>query len=732
MAYFKLAAPTRITKYPFDYHSHFTGILPVQRADDKDPRPSLAALLADTFFKDDPFKAAKGELKLFDFALEFMMDPATNPFARLLKSDNRAQYERAECAAENIYVASVLLGRVFAYLPIEAVAQSAVAPYLYGAVRKQVVEAALGSTMEPDKSLMKIVEYFNSKVYSANKYTPFDDCYKMRGTYVKLLCGGDPANRRNWDNAQKKRYIAWIVATFAYLQQEGITHTQTAATEDEMGELAAQAAAYNNRNGTSYKLLAHTPHQYLPDKALGRYLDSKILPLLVSQGQGDIVGLDLLGAENKVGNYKELFEFLLAKGYALQANFGPGKPRSLKLITHIHCGEGSGFGTDNRSMIGYYMYEVGDPDAQFYADFAGYILSCYRAAEARLRDTPRGTAGTAVPFGLFDELFHNNSLTYRGRVLRRFDISSEKSRELSAYNAKRNVMALSETLDSKPEGQDCTWYQLLMEKSTLFAIRLGHDYYYRNYMAAKYPQIAFDTNLGSNAITGASGLFNSIEGYRINRGFRHLDGYIDTNVLQATSDAVAYMASEALTQEQITWFTQKSAEPGSVEAVFEVGGNKSWIELQLKDALGPLYDEITKDFFYGKYVGLTVKTAGDVEAGAYKYQAMTRVLTLFQNWRSYLLGADGQGAEHTNIQNEFLRMIILLAYSLLPTGQTRIDANLMLDVEYLLREIARVHWRNTIGATDLKASYDTFSLESLEGFKSPDSVVTLRRKIVQQ
>ncbi|WP_149194333.1 hypothetical protein [Luteimonas suaedae] len=728
MAYFKLAPVTGITNYPVDYHSHFTGVLPVRGKDER--QPSLAKLLADAHFRNDPHKRDKAELQLFDYALQFMMDERTNPLARLVGSASRAEYERAECAAENIYVAAVLVGHIH-YLDMDLLAEAAYRPDLYGAVRARIVKKALDSPGKPDEPLMKLVRYFNGKIYSSNKYTPFDDCYKMRGAFVKFFCDGDPAAFEDWADWQQERYRAWIRATFDYLREEGITHTQTAATQDEMKELAIQAAQYNAENDTSYKLLVHTPSQYLPDGKLQAYLEGAILPLL-RDDKRDLVGIDLLGAENKVGNYRELFEFLRAQEAGLQANFGPAKPRALKLIVHIHCGEGSGFGSGNRSMIGYYLYEAGFPEESFFADLSGYIIRCYKAAEAKQLVTPRGTRGTATPFGLFDELFHDNSLTYRGRLLRRFAISSERSRELAAYNAKRNVMALSETFDSTPQGADRTWYQLLAEDSALFAFRLGHDYYYRNFMGAKYSQIAFDTNLGSNAITGASGLFNSIESYRINRGFRHLDGYIDTNVLHAAGDAVAYMASEALTQEQIAKFTDMSTQSGELgEILKDDKDNKAWIVQQLQSALGPIYPQIvTENYFYNTYCSLVLATAGGVDTPASRYQAMARVLALFRNWRSYLLGADGQGAEHSDIQHEFLRMLILLVYGLLPTGETRIDAKMLIDLQYLLRSIAESYWRATVGPAEFKLLQDKVKLELLEGFKAPDSVVTVRRSAV--
>lgn len=115
MAYFKLDAPGRLISYRLDYHSHFSGILPVRRkSKDKEEDKykedrSLVGLIraTDPSVNDDP---ARAELVLFDYALRFMMDPGNDPFAKLLTNPNRAQYERAECAAENIYMASVLLG----------------------------------------------------------------------------------------------------------------------------------------------------------------------------------------------------------------------------------------------------------------------------------------------------------------------------------------------------------------------------------------------------------------------------------------------------------------------------------------------------------------------------------------------------------------------------------------------------------------------------------------------
>lgn len=731
MSYFKLTAPTQVKNYPFDYHSHFSGILAVQGGKkDQGASLSLAGLIADADYKGD---AAKGELALFGMTLDFMMDTRaepeskpTNPFTLLIEKArvaDRVQYERAECAAENVYMAAVLLGARYD-LPRDVLTAPAYGSELFAAVRKEVIDKAL-QAKEVDDELRETVRYFNGKIYSANKYTPFDDCYKMRSYFVKRFCNGDPADYAEWnDEAKKQRYHTWIDATFKYLTREGITHTQIAAGEDEMKVLAASAAAHNAENGTAYKLLVHAAHQYMEDNSLRAYLGDKVLPLLTDDGHADIVGLDLVGAENKVGNYRELMEFLRENREGVLTRFGTGEgKRSTRMIVHVHCGEGSGFGTDNRSMIGYLMHGAGTPAPDFFVEVANYVLACEKAAKARRSDTPRGTRGTKPPIGLFDELFRNNSLTWGGRLLRRFDVSSERSREAATYNAKRNIMALSETFDARPgEGRD--WYQLLAEGDTPYAFRLGHAYHYRSYVAARYPQVAFDTNLGSNAITGASALFGSVERYRLNRGFRHMDGYIDTDVLEAAGNAVAYMASEALTPAQVTVFVGLSALDQPMHKVLEVG--QELIEDQLKEVLGPIYRE---KFFYRKYCflvqELSARESSDI--AVQRYQVLARVLALFANWRSYLLGADGQGVEHTDIRIEFLRMCLLLAYGLLPSGEKDISKDLIDELQDLLLEIGRAYWKATISPQVSFADMPSeVQLESFDGFKSPGSVATVR------
>ncbi|MCC4592567.1 hypothetical protein LL974_15630 [Xanthomonas campestris pv. cannae] len=728
MAYFKLAQQTQLNRYVCDFHSHFTGILPTQRKALDDTRPSLAQLLAQRFYADDPHASAKGELLLFRYALTLMSERGSNPFAKLLAKRDRTEYERAECVAENIYIACQVIAAEYGYARSE-LALPPQSPMLYTLVDAEIVAPALASAEGPSANLRSLVRYFNNKFYSASKYTPFDDVYKLRGHFVKQLCQGDPAKYNTWSDSQKADYRLWVWSTFGYLREDGVLLIQAAATEDEIPQLAELAQNYNVQYGTDYRLLVHSADHYMADGKLKDFLDKKIAPLLTGKGKSDstIVGLDLLGAENKVGNYTELFTWLQRNANALSANFGSGSgKRALRAIVHIHCGEGSGFGAENRSVTGYYLHQVGDPDARFYAALSVHVLDAWNAAKGKRGATPRPTRGTATPQGLFEELFSNTAFSHDGHVLRRFDINAPLSRELAGYNAKRNVMALSEALDqpSLDGGRDV--YHALVENNPLYAFRLGHDYYYRSYMAARYPWLAFDTNLGSNAITGASALFDSVQGYRLNRGYRQLDGYIDTDVLEAVGNAVLSMEAQGLDRAQIAQFIAISQQPGDLAET--LNNNQAYLHGQLQAALQPIYDPAQAEFLFGTYCKLVLYCAGDAPAAALRYQAMVRALLVVQNWRSYLLGADGQGVEHTGVQREYLRMLVLLIYKLLPSNQNELQVDLLQTMAVLLRRLALSYWRATVGPTNaLEVTGSLLGLESLDGFKGPASVVVVRR-----
>jgi len=711
MAYFTLSSPTRVFEYPYDFHSHLGGILPVRSKN----VPSLASWLAGP-------SDEKGEQALFEQALRYMLE--SNPFELLAHRADKTGYERGECTAENIYFASVLIAQRMQ--PREQIDVLPVTdPALYRAAM-QSVQAAMASNGEDRDWMLALMRYFNGKIYSSNKFTPFDDAYKMRSSLVDRVRAGKDG---------EAKYIGWIDATLQYLKTQGIKHIQIPASASDIDALDAQVALFNAHQNTEYRVLVHTPSAYVSGRRFADELEA-ILKKLLEEKLKVTIGLDVLGVENRVANYGVLFDFLRKNQDTLTELLRDKRLRSV--IVHIHNGEGASAAADHRSMIGYYLaYGDPAPDGDFYRALAAYISRCVQTATERRATESAGSRG-APGYGagifsrLFDELFISNSLTYRGCRLRRFDVNGERSRELAAYNGKRSVMALSEMFDAPvTKGEDGSWYELLTGVDSPYTFRLGHDYYYRNFMAAKYPVIAFDTNLGSNAITGAAGLFKSAESYRINKGFRHLDGYIDTDVLVAASTSVAYMFSDALTQEQIEFFFEVSKLEGPIDAVLSKDNVAETIHGYLQTALGPLARFVDEND-YKRYVRLVSGIVGTSAQPSVRYQAMTRVYAVFQNWRSYLLGADGQGVEHSDIQDEFVRMVLMVAYNLLPVGQSVLSTDTLFDLQALMVLMADCYWMHTVGDFRKEVSWAERNIEKLEGYQSPASVVSLQRGQVSQ
>lgn len=758
MAYFSLPALT-LPSYRFDYHSHFGGILPVDKpkavaTDDvsldivyqvqdqgvtvdtkvtvtvtKGQQLTLAGLFGGTLDEQQP---ERGALSLFLKALMLMEE--SNPLAALAASRNRSRYERGECIAEDIYIACVCLAN---QLKLDAVRDAAATdPVLYKTVRSALERLAVApppGEKRPIEALMPLLRYFNDKIYSASKYTPFDDAYRMRSFAMKKLRA---------ESGGEERYLQWIAMSLRYLEQEGIAHAQLAMGEDEVRVANAVLGAYNKTCKTCYKLLAHTATVYAGDKALEYELNNKILPLFTDPSLNELIGIDLLGSENKVGNYTELFSFLNAQKNAqpnqLTQFFGNvDQSRALQLVSHIHCGEGMGVAADNRSAIGYAMaYSRHLPGPSFYRAYAEYVLACQTAAQGRRADNTRGTPGTHAHkdngvSGLFDEMFRNDSLTVDGLTLRRYDGNSVRTQELVAYAGKRNMMALCESLDQssvKPAQPaeapppNSSYYDVLTADGSLFGFRLGHAYYYRSFVAARYPRIAFDTNLGSNAITGASGLFASAEGYRLNRGFRHLDGYVDTDLLKAVSDKVMFMGPQALEESQIGELMKLAGTSKTLADLLQQG--EATLSAMITAAMPPTMKSAAN---YNAFKSLVTALVGDSTSHSVWFAALTRALNVFINWRSYLLGSDAQGVEHTNVQDEFLRCVLLLVYNMAPFGTSQTSAAAVgTQLQALVTGISATYWQTTVGPLAGNDSGPQ-TTATIAGYKAPASVVTVTR-----
>lgn len=760
MAYFSLP-PLTLPSYRFDYHSHFGGILPVEEEGSvateavpldityqvqdqgvtvdtkvtvtvtKGQQLSLAGLFGGTLDEQQP---ERGALSLFLKALMLMEE--SNPLAALAASRNRSRYERGECIAEDIYIACVCLAN---QLKLDAVRDAAATdPVLYKTVRSALERLAVApppGQKRPIEALMPLLRYFNDKIYSASKYTPFDDAYRMRSFAMKKLRA---------ESGGEERYLQWIAMSLRYLEQEGIAHAQLAMGEDEVRVANAVLSAYNKTRKTCYKLLAHTAMVYAGDNALEYELNNKILPLFQDASLNELIGIDLLGSENKVGNYTELFSFLTTQKN-VQSNqltqfFGNvDQSRALQLVSHIHCGEGMGVAADNRSAIGYAMaYSRHLPGPPFYRAYAEYVLACQTAAQGRRADNTRGTPGTHAHkdngvSGLFDEMFRNDSLTIDGLTLRRYDGNSARTQELVAYSGKRNMMALCESLDKssvKPAQPaeappaNSSYYDVLTADGSLFAFRLGHAYYYRSFVAARYPRIAFDTNLGSNSITGASGLFASAEGYRLNRGFRHLDGYVDTDVLTTVSDKVMFMGPEVFDESQLSALMTLARTSKSLADLLNNG--QQTLSGLITAAMPPAMKSAAN---YDAFKALVTAMVGSSTSPAVWFAALTGALNVFINWRSYLLGSDAQGVEHTNVQDEFLRCVLLLIYNLAPFGTSPADAVAVgKQLQALVTGISETYWQTTVGPLAGNSSGPQ-TTATIAGYKAPASVVTVTRPL---
>lgn len=702
MAYFKLEEPVRFHRYPFDFHSHFAGILPVESNSrwtrdrrvfrvgerqvslEKGQELSLIGLLmsargvapeVDGKALEEARQAAHYEL--FELALQRMV--RRNPFA----ATDRQGYLRGECAAENIYLACLILAQRFGRTsPPAAIDQPAI--YL-GTLE------LLGASAVRDSETDQFVRYFNRKIWSGNKYTPFDDAYWARGAIRDRHPG------------------EFACLTLGFLLHEGISHTQTATGEDEVAVLDSLFEQFNASEKTAYRLLAHTAHGYASEAAFDAELHRILRHFEIQQGQppqARLVGIDLLGMETATGLYRQFFDFLLGQA-AVFRHYLDGKPETRKVVLHIHCGEGTGVSDDNRSLCGYFLRNANALD-DFYAALSAYAWKCYgntiRQGKARLREREnlqdRDKAPSALA-GLFDELFFGNSLTASGLRLRRFDITSGTTQALVAYYARTNVVNLCQALASR-DADGNSYYRRLLE-SDLFSLRIGHAYYYRNYLASKFPELCFDTNLGSNFITGASGLFDSLQEYRLNRGLRHLDGYVGTDQLKELSLAIAYQGEQRLDPQQMQYVhALAESQSGFDELGEHLPGTPGWAKPALEQ-------------FFASQCALYRSE----EDRYFQFEAYRRLFAQVLNWRSYLLGADGQGVEHSNVQDEAIRMALLLNYAA-ADRHGRVPAASLENAQRLLVQLGSAYWEETIGAVDLAgAPHRDRELQRFEGFAAP-------------
>ncbi|MGO1000467.1 hypothetical protein [Lysobacter sp. CA196] len=740
MAYFALPSLT-LPSYRFDYHSRFAGILPVEDAasvasdalqlqvaykvQGRDGTAEVQATVAIPQGRQlslaglfggaaDDAQAGRGVLSLFLKALLLMEQ--SNPLASLAASGNRARYERGECIAEDIYIACVCLTRWLGLNLRRGIA--ATDPVLYKTVRDALEGLAKGAKPNTPNAaatldqLMPALRYFNRKIYSAGQYTPFDDAYFARSFAIDKL-------RAEPDG--ETRYLQWMAMSLLYLEQQGVAHLQTAIGADEIHAANAVAASYNQARQTQYKLLAQTAAGGA--EVLERDLGSRILPLFEDPALGEVIGIDLSVSENRDGHYAELFAFLTAQlqlqpGPELTRFFGAGAgTRAVQLTNHLQCGGGMGVCSDNRSAIGYAMaYSLRLPGTGFYRAYSDYVFACLGAAKGRQAEDARDVAGTSAhraydAAGLLEEMFRDDRLTCDGLTLRRYAVASAHTRERVDAAGKRNTMALCESFDLPSSEQGPSYYELLTANASLLGFRLGDACHYRSFVAAKYPFIAFDTHPSAG--------FASAEGERF-------DGYVDTDVLRAAADTLMFAGLQALNGIQIAQLVSLVRSAASLDELFVAG--KPVIQEQLAAAMALIGSVANLDRAYAAFQTLVETLVGDSGLRSLWFAALTRVLNLFINWRSYLLGSDAQGVEHSDIQEEFLRTVVLLAYELVPFDASAPgQANLGVQLQQLVASVSAAYWQATVGPLAGLAGTRQITA-AIAGYKAPASVVTVTRK----
>ena len=710
MSYFELSEAVEIQSYPFDFHSHFSGILPLEseiklgdnkfKGDgfflEKGDKLSIIGIISRKIIKEKPkLDKKENEVKeeshyrLFGMVLKKII--GNNP----LNATEFGDYKRGECAAENIYIACCLLLQNIGFDTDYDIRK----PDIYN-----VVLTLLNAKRTPIKNEKNahVVAYFNRKIFSANKYTPFDDAYWVRGAVQ--------------DDEVYKVAFSWT--TLYYLYASGIRYAQIAAGVKDIvtGDLNNCLVKFNSNLHTSYKMLAHSPHVYSSEKVFENQLND-ILGLFEPEAPyKSLVGIDLLSPEIKTGLYGVFLKFLKEKKEAFK-NYVKSGGSCKKIIIHIHCGEGGGTSEENRSLSGYFFSHAPLPKTRQFCNFlAAYAKECYQNTVSRqaARERERGNLGKEKKdYGdissLFDELFYLNALSFDGLQLHRFDITSQRSQDLVAYNAKTNITHLCAELDKPDDGS--SYYKQLCDSipdgaDTPYSFRIGHAYYDRNYVVSKFPALYFDTNLGSNFITGASGLFDSAQIYRLNNGFRHLNGQIDTDIIDQTTGRVAYMGIERLNKKQMDLVKKELIDGEDYKQLGLIGATK--------DAANILLD---------KYWG----NPSPPDENLKNYRRF--LLALVVNWRSYIFGADGQGVEHSDVEVESARMALMLTYQLIDVFE-KINLEIPIkerieDLAEFFRSISEAYWNLTIGDCSL-STLSEYKIEKFHGFKSPQSVVLVK------
>ncbi|GKX59724.1 hypothetical protein [Leminorella grimontii] len=729
MAYFSYDGDkTPFTHYPFDFYSRFLGILPLESEyslpkemkfivdpNDKNrfitlkqasPISLLWLMLYSSTKWDIPaifrqkdeaqIEALETEAhyKLFMLALKRMEEK--NPFSQA----DYAHYLRGECAAESIYFASVLLLTnigIYKRYPIDSAD-------IYKVTRRLLENGVLKT---PNNTLL--VRYFNNKIYNANRYIPSDDALWAREAVL---------------NAEFKD--AFYAMALEYIKASGVQYAQIAADVDDVNGLDNLIRLNDGYGYENYRLLVHTSSSSLDKQGFDGDVN-RIRVLFKEKREKEkattrLVGLDLLSMEH----CRRFFDFLLDS--SAPEKFAPLNAQTT--VLHIHGDAGCGKADNNRSLCGYYFRNRIDQekDDQFYKQLYRYLAKSHHNAQRfNALNSTTGIKQELPLSGLFDELFHYNSLTMESLRLLHFDITGPAGQGQIAYETKRNIASLIETLDKKPTSGAETYYAALTQKSVPFSICIGRACQARSFLSKKYPKIHFDTGLGSRPAVGAAGGCSSAQIYHLDQGVLHLDGLVDTNELQPVMNAVAYAEESAfspLALQKIGAFTDafNAMSEGEIEKGIREYINTYQYDTGIMLCLVPAMKDILKE----------IKKLDDKIPSCGRKGIFLAAFALLHNWRSLILGAYGQGVAHTDIQKESARMALLQTYSILHAEVPGLVEALLPKVSQLIAAAASASWERSIGKINHREQRSNLALVKFEGVRAPESIVYIKTESGKQ
>lgn len=613
--------PVQLAHYPFDYHTHFWGILPVRPKQGSIANTPCVERAVATFYAaahvqvdGQPMAALDIKRRIFALCVAQAKDTLSTWITvnrRIIRNTASANasfqaYLRGECFVENALLGrTMLLGftDVFDLFPeadvdaLEAALTQLEAKTLAltieslgnAAARHKLLErfqAALNamraagtlSQIELDRlldlsnnpattlgalaaqtlldapdyfykadllkaasSIYAYYDFFNDQMLSANAFTPFDDAYVGRGALKNLA----PIRYNNHDYLLR-RYL--VDETRAFYAGEHIDFTQISigspGTDPQPGEdqiFDAMNAVGADAWAAGHKVLYHNvDHNIGSDPGrLYTFMNDSIRDYrrVDTPFYQRVLGIDFLGAENVI-DFETLFHVFNSFAGTLNGVGGDVRDHKRKFTLRIHCGEGSGTTPHNRSVLGY----------QVINSSIGTVFtskSTYAGFLARLSSFGNGQPQANRPFAwpnvtrLMDKVFSGSFVDMR------FNIFSQKTHDRVSSIAETNMMNLFHAA-TKTDAAG----QYLYGPGSAFdtvALRLGHGYHARQFvqrlsklpgLSEGFANITFDTNLGSNFITGSTTEFNSIDDFERAKGIRTLTSYAPARYVMRAIDAV--------------------------------------------------------------------------------------------------------------------------------------------------------------------------------------------------